>query len=78
MGEVRLTRAAVALRKKLSKRGAQRELTRALGCPEGMVSRWLAGTRMPSVIQAAHIERVYRVRAVWWDEAPPISKSEAA
>lgn len=78
MTEVRLTRAAVALRKKLRKRGAQSELTRALGCAEGIVSRWLTGARMPSVVQAAYIERVYRVRAVWWDEPPPVEQNKAA
>lgn len=78
MGNVRLTKAAVALRRKLKARGAQAALTRALGCADGLVNRWLSGTRMPNAAQAAFIEKEYLVPAAWWGEPPSGARAAAA
>jgi ribosome-binding protein aMBF1 (putative translation factor) len=77
MAVPRLSRAATLLRKKLKRRGMQRALTLILECPEGMVSRWVSGERVPSLAYAASLERILEIRTQWWSEpaSPPRAKA---
>lgn len=65
----RTNRGAAALGEAMRKRGlTQGDVRRAVGCPSGMVTRWLSGERAPSRGYAAKLDALYRIRCGWWDE----------
>ena len=78
MGEIRLSRAAIALGARLKERGAKRALTREIGCAQGLVYRWLSGERVPSAPRAAWLQRKFDIPVEWWGEFPHAAKRKKA
>lgn len=71
-----MNRGALALKKKLQKRGAKAELAREFKIGPDRVSRWLTGERKPDPPMRAWLEDKYRIGWRLWDQ--PVPTEEAA
>jgi transcriptional regulator with XRE-family HTH domain len=63
-----MNRGALALKKKLQKRGAKADLARYLGIGPYIVSKWLSGDSRPDPPMRARLEDKYRIGWSWWDQ----------
>jgi transcriptional regulator with XRE-family HTH domain len=63
-----MNRGAIALKVKLSERGARAKLAREFGIDQALVSHWLSGERRPDSKNRAKIEDGYAVPWRSWDD----------
>ncbi len=69
-GKRRLGRGASAVLQELSKRGwSQSDLARELETETGSVSRWMTGSRVPSLEMAVRMKKLLGVPVEFWIEA---------
>lgn len=72
------SRGSRALAEAMQLRGARAALTRELRCGNGLIGKWCAGERTPTVRFALAIERVQGIPVAWWAEpATPARRRKA-